>query len=74
MGGEYQSKAFIDFCEKKNIKQQLMQARTPQQNGVVEWKNHTFLEKVQTTILSQTCQFSCGLNLSTQPISWQTNL
>jgi transposase InsO family protein len=46
IGEVNQSKAFIDFCEKKSIKQQLMQARTPQQNGVVEWKNHTLLEKV----------------------------
>jgi hypothetical protein len=29
-----------------------MQTRTPQQNGVVEWKNHTLLEKARTMILS----------------------
>jgi transposase InsO family protein len=37
IGVEYQSKAFIEFYEKENIKQQFMQTKTPQQNGVVEW-------------------------------------
>ena len=35
-GGEYTSTEFKDFCARNGIRQELTQALTPQQNGVVE--------------------------------------
>ncbi|CAL9024552.1 unnamed protein product, partial [Prunus brigantina] len=42
-GGEYNSKAFENFCAIHGVRQQLTAAYTPQQNGVAERKNHTIL-------------------------------
>lgn len=40
-GGEFISREFDNFCDGDWIKGQLTTAY--QQNGVVEWKNHTFM-------------------------------
>jgi transposase InsO family protein len=38
-GGEFNSKEFMDFCSKNEIKRQFFVARTPQHNGIVERNN-----------------------------------
>jgi transposase InsO family protein len=43
-GGEFISKEFMDYCNKRGIKSQFFIARTPQYNGVVERKNMTVQE------------------------------
>lgn len=54
-GGEYLSTEFCLFCDNHGIKRQLTTARTPQQNGVAEWKKRTLLEAARST------QIACGL-------------
>lgn len=46
-GGEYNSKAFQDYCVEHDIKRQLTAAYTPQQNGVAERKNRSILNMVR---------------------------
>ena len=50
-GGEFTSKEFMDFYSKHGIKRQLSNARTPQQNRVVERKNMTIQEMAQTMLM-----------------------
>ena len=50
-GGEFTSKEFMDYCNNHGIKRQFSIARTPQQNGVIERKNKTVQEMVQTMII-----------------------
>lgn len=45
-GGEYLKSYFIDFCKREGIEKQLTMSYTPQQNGVAERKNRTFIEMV----------------------------
>jgi len=47
-GREYLSDMFKEFCEKKGIQRQLMIPRTPQQNGVAEYRNRTLLDMVRS--------------------------
>ena len=47
-GREYLSKKFAKLCNDKGILRQLKTPRTPQQNGVVEWRNRTLLEMVRS--------------------------
>ena len=49
-GGEYLKSDFIDFCEKEGIEKQLTTSYTPQQNGVAERKNRTFIEMVNSML------------------------
>jgi transposase InsO family protein len=44
-GGEYLSHESKTFCEKHGIQQQLIQLKSPQQNGLVEWKNHMLMQE-----------------------------
>ena len=44
IGGEFDSKEFMDYCSSHGIKRQFSIARTSQQNGVVERKNKTVQE------------------------------
>lgn len=46
-GGEFTSKAFINFCSDLGIVRQLTQAHTPHQNGIAERKNRSLLEKAR---------------------------
>jgi transposase InsO family protein len=39
-GGEYTSNDFKDLCKEEGIKRELTVSYNPQQNGVVERKNH----------------------------------
>lgn len=45
--GEYNSKAFNDFCTEQGIKRQLTAAYTPQKNGVAERKNRSHMNMVR---------------------------
>ncbi|MCO5550507.1 hypothetical protein L7F22_003994 [Adiantum nelumboides] len=49
-GGEYVSKAFIDFCAAKGIKRELTAPFNPSQNGVAERLNRTIQEKVRSML------------------------
>jgi len=51
-GGEYNSKEFINLCEKQRIKKQLTTTYTPQQNGICERKNRTILNMVRSLLAS----------------------
>ena len=51
-GGEYKSNLFLKVCQDEGIAHQFIVKGTPQQNGVVERMNRTFLEKVRC-MLSQ---------------------
>lgn len=46
-GGEFKSKAFLEYCMSNRIKRQLTTAYTPQQNGVVEKKNRSVMNMVR---------------------------
>ena len=49
-GGEFNSKAFSDFCLKSGIKRQLSAPYSPQQNGVVERRNKIILNMVRSML------------------------
>ncbi|GKD41280.1 ribonuclease H-like domain-containing protein, partial [Tanacetum coccineum] len=48
--GEFKNRGFIEFCGTKRIKREYSNARTPQQNGVVERKNKTLIEAARTML------------------------
>jgi hypothetical protein len=48
-GGEYTSKEFVSFCRDVEIKRELTTPYNPQQNGVVERKNRTMLERSRSS-------------------------
>jgi transposase InsO family protein len=50
-GGEYTSSAFINFCKDHGMNRELTQAHTPHQNGILEQKNQTLLEKAWSIYL-----------------------
>ena len=52
-GGEYTSNEFGSFCKDVGIMRELTTPYNPQQNGVVERKNRTIMEVVNTTIHDQ---------------------
>lgn len=49
-GGEYTSNEFSDYCKEQGIRRQLTTAYTPQQNGIAERKNHTFMNMVRSML------------------------
>nr|GEU71353.1 hypothetical protein [Tanacetum cinerariifolium] len=46
-GTEFKNKVIDDFCREKSIKKEYSVARTPQQNGVTERRNRTFIKAVR---------------------------
>ncbi|GJW00849.1 retrovirus-related pol polyprotein from transposon TNT 1-94 [Tanacetum coccineum] len=52
-GGEFLSKEFNKFCEDNGIRRFLTAPYSPQQNGVVERKNRTILNMVQSMLKSK---------------------
>lgn len=50
-GGEYNSKAFEEYCKVNGIKRQLTAAYTPQQNGIAERKNRTVMNMTRCMLL-----------------------
>lgn len=49
-GGEFTSNEFTDFYNQEGIKRQLTAPYSPQQNGVVERRNHTILEVTRSLL------------------------
>nr|GEU84471.1 retrovirus-related Pol polyprotein from transposon TNT 1-94 [Tanacetum cinerariifolium] len=49
-GGEFRNKEMNDFCSQKGIKREFSNARTPQQNGVVEKRNRTLIKAARTML------------------------
>nr|GEX66316.1 hypothetical protein [Tanacetum cinerariifolium] len=49
-GIEFKNHELIEFCGSKRIKREYSNARTPQQNGVVERKNRTLIEAARTML------------------------
>jgi hypothetical protein len=49
-GTEFRNVSFNEFCLEHEIDQQLSVMRVPQQNGVVERKNHTLVEMARTML------------------------
>ncbi|GJZ80728.1 putative ribonuclease H-like domain-containing protein [Tanacetum coccineum] len=49
-GTEFKNRDIIEFCGSKGIKREYSNARTPQQNGVVERKNMTLIEVARTML------------------------
>ncbi|XP_074351350.1 uncharacterized protein LOC141690452 [Apium graveolens] len=52
-GGEYNSIAFVKYCEEQGIRKFLTAPYTPQQNGVAERKNRTILDMVHSMLKSK---------------------
>ena len=52
-GGEYVNKNFTTFYIEQGIQQQHTVPYTPQQNGVVEWKNRTLKKMANCMIQSK---------------------
>ncbi|GJV98377.1 putative ribonuclease H-like domain-containing protein [Tanacetum coccineum] len=49
-GTEFKNMDIIELCGSKGIKREYSNARTSQQNGVVEWKNKTLIEAARTML------------------------
>jgi len=50
-GKEFENSSFIDFCNKHGVDHNFFAPRTPQQNGVVEWKNQTLEDMTRTMLI-----------------------
>ena len=51
-GGEFNSGAFVAFCNDHSIKHCTTTPYSPQQNGVVEWWNHIVVEMARCLLKS----------------------
>ncbi|GJZ91527.1 zinc finger, CCHC-type containing protein [Tanacetum coccineum] len=49
-GGEFNSHAFVKFCQEEGIQRQTTAPYTPQQNGVVERRNRTVVEMTRSLL------------------------
>jgi hypothetical protein len=49
-GTEFRNASFVQFCLEHGIDQQFSTPRVPQQNGVMERKNHTLVEMARTML------------------------
>jgi transposase InsO family protein len=47
---EFRNASFDEFCLEHGIDQQFSTPRVPQQNGVMERKNHTLIEMARTML------------------------
>jgi transposase InsO family protein len=50
-GGEFINSQFMKYYQDRKIRRKFSQAYTPQQNGVVERKNRTIVERVKNILL-----------------------
>ena len=57
-GGEYFPNDFTAFCEENGIIHECSAPRTPQQNGLAERKNRTFLEMINALLLHAELPFN----------------
>nr|GEU48114.1 hypothetical protein [Tanacetum cinerariifolium] len=60
-GGEFRNKKMNDFCSRKGIKREFSNARTPQQNEVVERRNMTLIEAARTMLADANFLLPFGL-------------
>nr|GEV63971.1 retrovirus-related Pol polyprotein from transposon TNT 1-94 [Tanacetum cinerariifolium] len=69
-GTEFKNNELIEFCRLKGIKMKYSNARTPQQNRVVERKNKSLIEAARTMVLVTKPQNKTSYELLTgkQPI------
>jgi len=49
---EFKNLNFIDYCNEHSVKRNFSALRTPQQNGVVECKNHTLEDMARTMLVA----------------------
>jgi transposase InsO family protein len=49
-GKEFENAKFFEFCEFEGITHEFSSPITPQQNGVVEWKNRTLQESARAML------------------------
>nr|AAR89047.1 putative integrase [Oryza sativa Japonica Group] len=49
-GSEYKNASFEQFCNERGLEHEFSSPRVPQQNGVVERKNHVLVEMVRTML------------------------
>ena len=52
-GGEYTSNEFMEYCSAKGIKKEHIVPHTPQQNGVVEWRNKMMVGVAKAMLFDQ---------------------
>ncbi|XP_073277715.1 uncharacterized protein [Primulina huaijiensis] len=52
-GKEFENSHFTSLCEKKGISHEFSAPKTPQQNGIAEWKNRTLQEMDQVMLSSK---------------------
>jgi transposase InsO family protein len=52
-GREFENARFEEFCQSHGIQQEFSSPITPQQNGVVEWKNKVIQEMTRVMIHSK---------------------
>nr|GEX14337.1 hypothetical protein [Tanacetum cinerariifolium] len=50
-GGEFKNQEMNKFCNKKGIRREFSNARSPQQNGVAERRNRTLIEAARTMLV-----------------------
>ncbi|KAH0650271.1 hypothetical protein KY284_030183 [Solanum tuberosum] len=55
-GGEFENKAFEEFCAQTGFTQNFSSPRSPQQNGVVERKNCSLQDTARTMLLDRNLQ------------------
>lgn len=60
-GGEFTSLELKEFCEKSGIQRHLTAPFTPQQNGVVERRNHTLMEMTRIILKHMSVRHACYL-------------
>nr|GEY98017.1 putative ribonuclease H-like domain-containing protein [Tanacetum cinerariifolium] len=56
-----------DFCSRKGVKREFSNARTPQQNGVVERRNRTLIEAARTMLANAKLNVTFWLKQLTLP-------
>jgi hypothetical protein len=69
-GGEFLSNTFSEYLRRYGITRQLTNAYTPHQNGVVERKNRTILNRARCMLMGATFQRFCGQRRSKQLSTW----
>ena len=52
-GKEFENAIFADYCDKHGIAHEFSTPKTPQQNGVIEWKNRTLQEMTRVMLNSK---------------------
>ena len=57
-GGEYVSKVFHKFCDRKGIKKEFTSPHNPPQNGVAERTNRTIQDRVRSMLSHATLPHS----------------